>query len=103
MADEPAGVPVADVTGALQAELRAAALARDPRLPFNAGPVTAGCTLMTCHEGGGMAGIRFWVVEAGASAGVAGGPAQQVRLALAPVTASGGAWRVAGEAGERPA
>ena len=71
MSKEPVGVPLADFIGALRAELRAAALTKDPQLQFNVGPVTVEFTLMTHHEGGGKAGIRFWVVEAGASASVA--------------------------------
>jgi hypothetical protein len=59
MADEPAGLPLADFIGALRAELRTAALAKDPQLQFNVGPVNVEFTLMTHHEGGGKAGIRF--------------------------------------------
>jgi Trypsin-co-occurring domain 2 len=102
MADEPTGVPLADFIGALRAELRAAALAKDPQLQFNVGPVTVEFTLMTHREGGGRAGIRFWVVEAGASASVADESTQKVTLALTPVTASGDAWQVADEVDERP-
>jgi hypothetical protein len=102
MTDERAGLPLADFIGALRSELRAAALARDPELQFNVGPVTVEFTLMTHHEGGGKAGVRFWVVEAGASASVANESTQKVTLELAPVSASGEPWRVSDEAGERP-
>ena len=102
MANEPAGLPLADFIAALRAELRAAALAKDPQLQFNVGPVTVEFTLMTRHEGGGKAGIRFWVVEAGASASAAKESTQKVTLALTPVTASGESWQVADEVDERP-
>jgi hypothetical protein len=102
MTDEPTGVPLADFIGALRAELRAAALARDPQLQFNVGPVSVEFTLVTRHEGGGKAGIRFWVVEAGASASVASDSTQKVTLALTPVTASGDPWQVADAVNERP-
>jgi hypothetical protein len=102
MTDERAGLPLADFIGALRSELRAAALDRDPELQFNVGPVTVEFTLMTHHEGGGKAGVRFWVVEAGASASVAHESTQKVTLELTPVTASGKPWRVADEADERP-
>jgi hypothetical protein len=102
MANEPGGVPLADFIGALRAELRTAALAKDPQLQFNVGPVTVELTLMTHHEGGGRAGIRFWVVEAGASASVTSESTQKVTLALTPVTASGESWQVADEVDERP-
>jgi Trypsin-co-occurring domain 2 len=102
MADEPVGLPLADFIGALRAELRAAAVARDPQLQFNVGPVNVEFTLMTHHEGSGKAGIRFYVVEVGASASVASESTQKVTLALTPVTASGESWQVADEVDERP-
>ena len=102
MVDEQAGLPLADFIGALRSELRAAALARDPELQFNVGPVTVEFTLMTQHEGGGRAGVRFWVVEASASAGITGGSTQKVTLELTPVSASGEPWQVAEEVDERP-
>jgi hypothetical protein len=102
MADEPTGLPLADFIGALRSELRKAALAKDPQLRFNVGPVTIEFTLMTHHEGSGKAGIRFYVVEAGASASVASESTQKVTLALTPVTASGESWQVADEVDERP-
>jgi hypothetical protein len=40
MADEQAGLPVADFIDALRAELRTAALAKDPDLQSNVGPVS---------------------------------------------------------------
>ena len=102
MADELKGLPLADFIGALRAELRAAALAKDPQLQFNVGPVNLEFTLMTHHEGGGRAGIRFYVVEASASASMANESTQKVTLALTPATASGESWQVADEADERP-
>jgi Trypsin-co-occurring domain 2 len=102
MAEERAGLPLADFIGALRSELRAAALAKDPELQFNVGPVTVEFTLMTHHEGGGKAGVRFWVVEAGASASTGKESTQKVTLQLAPVSPSGGAWQVADAADERP-
>jgi Trypsin-co-occurring domain 2 len=102
MANELTGLPLADFIGALRAELRAAALAKDPELQFNVGPVNVEFTLMTHHEAGGKAGIRFYVVEADASASVASESTQKVTLALTPVTASGESWQVADKADERP-
>jgi len=102
MTNETVGPPLADFIGALRAELRTAALAKDPQLQFNTGPVTVEFTLMTHHEGGGKAGIRFYVVEAGASASAAKESTQKVTLTLTPVTASGEPWQVADEVDERP-
>ena len=102
MTNETVGLPLADFIGALRAELRTAALTKDPQLQFNVGPVTVEFTLMTHHEGGGKAGIRFYVVEVGASASAAKESTQKVTLALTPVTASGEPWQVADEVDERP-
>jgi len=102
MADEPVGLPLADFIGALRAELRTAALAKDPQLQFNVGPVNVEFTLMTRHERGGKAGIRFYVVEAGVSASAANESTQKLTLALTPLTASGEPWQVADEVDEQP-
>jgi hypothetical protein len=102
MTDKPVRLPLADFIAALRTELRAAALAKDSQLQFNVGLTTVEFTLMTHHEGGAKAGVRFWVVEAGASATVANESTQKVTIALTPVTASGQPWRVADEVAERP-
>jgi NTP-dependent ternary system trypsin peptidase co-occuring protein len=102
MSDESGRLPLADFIEAFRAELRAAGMARDPQLQFNVGPATVEFTLMTHREGSGKAGVRFWVVEAGASASVANESTQKVTLVLTPVTASGDPWQVADEADERP-
>jgi hypothetical protein len=102
MAGDGAGLPLADFIGALRSELRSAALARDAELQFNVGPVTVELTVMTRHEGGGKAGVRFWVVEVGASASAAHESTQKVTLELTPVSASGEPWQVADEVEERP-
>jgi len=95
MPNESARLPLADFIAALRAELRAAAMEKDPELQFNVGPATVELTLMTHREGGGKAGVRFWVVEAGASATVANESTQKVTLVLTPVTADGDPWQVA--------
>lgn len=102
MADEPVRLPLADFIDALREELRTAALAKDPQLQFNIGTVMVELTLMTHHEGAGKAGVRFWVVQAGASAMVANESTQKVTFALTPVTADGDPWQVAESADERP-
>jgi Trypsin-co-occurring domain 2 len=100
--DNAVGLPLSDFIGALRTELRTAGLAKDPQLQFNVGPVTVEFTVMTHHEGGGKAGVRFWVVEAGASATAANESTQHVTLTLTPVTTSGEPWQVADETQERP-
>ena len=102
MAKDLPRLRLADFIDALRTELRAAALQKDPQLQFNVGPVTIQFTMMTHYEGEGKAGVRFWVVEAGASATVANESTQQLTLTLTPVTASGEAWQVADEVDQQP-
>jgi hypothetical protein len=102
MTDDSLRLPLADFIAALRSELRTAALTKDPELQFNVGPVTVELTLMSHHEGSGKAGIRFWVVEAGASAAMTNESTQKVTLSLTPVTSSGDPWQVADEVTERP-
>ena len=103
MPNEPVGLPLGDFIGALRAELRTAALAKDPQLQFNVGPVTIEFTLMTHREGSGKAGIRFWGLSRPSSgASAAKESTQKVTLVLTPVTASGEAWQVADEVDEQP-
>lgn len=102
MTDEPAHLPLADFIEALRTELRTAAMAKDPQLQFNVGPATVEFTLMTHRDGGGKAGVRFWVVEAGASVTMANESTQKVTLVLTPVTASGDAWQVTDRVDRRP-
>jgi Trypsin-co-occurring domain 2 len=99
MPDKSDGLPLADFIAALRTELRTAALEQDPDLQFNVGPVTVELTLMTHHEGGGKAGIHFWVVEAGASGSAVKESTQQMTLALTPITADGEPWRVSDKRG----
>ena len=102
MPEKSDGLPLADFIAALRAELRTAALERDPDLQFNVGPVTVELTLMTHHEGGGQAGIRFWVVEVGASGSVTKESTQRVTFALTPVTADGEPWPVSDKVDKLP-
>jgi hypothetical protein len=102
MPDESDGLPLADFIAALRAELRTAALEQDPDLQFNVGPVTVELTLTTHHEGGGKAGIRFWVVDAGVSGSAAKDSTQRMTLALTPMTANGEPWRVADKVDDLP-
>jgi Trypsin-co-occurring domain 2 len=102
MTDKPVRLPPADFIAALRTELRAAAAAKDSQLQSSVGTTTIEFTLMTHHEGGGKAGVRFWVADAGGSATMANESTQKVTIALTPVTASGQSWRVADEVAERP-
>ena len=82
-------VPLAEFVSGLREELRAAQAARDPGLQFAVGPVSVEFTVVTTREGGPEAKVRFWVVEAGASAQWSREATQKVSLTLTPVDEHG--------------
>lgn len=82
-------VPLAEFVAGLRAELRAAQAAREPGLQFAVGPVSVEFNVVTAREGGPEAKVRFWVVEAGASAQWSREATQKVSLTLTPVDEHG--------------
>lgn len=89
MGDEDGRVPVAEFVAGLRAELKVAQAARDPELQFKVGPVTVEFTVVTGREGGPEGKVRFWVIEAGASAKWSKSQTQKVNLTLTPVDEQG--------------
>ena len=89
VADEAKPVPLAAFVSGLREELRQAQAARDPGLQFAVGPVSVEFTVVTTREGGPEAKVRFWVVEAGASAQWSREATQKVSLTLTPVDEHG--------------
>jgi Trypsin-co-occurring domain 2 len=87
-------IPLADFVVALRDQLRAAQAQGDPDLPVEVGPVTVEFTVLTRQEGEGHAGIRFWVVDAGASGKHAAEATQKVSMQLTPMDAAGKPLRV---------
>ena len=82
-------VPLAEFVSGLRSELRAAQAARDPGLQFAVGPVTVEFTVVTTRDAGPEAKVRFWVLEAGASAHWSREATQKVSLTLTPVDEHG--------------
>ncbi|MFD4179867.1 trypco2 family protein [Rhodococcus sp. NPDC058514] len=87
-------IPLADFLAAFRDQLTIAREGRDPRLPIEVGSVTVEFTLMTRQEAEGKAGIRFWVVDAGVSAGRGTETTQKVTIELTPLDVAGGPLRV---------
>ena len=82
-------VGLADFVAGLREELRAAQAVREPGLQFAVGPVAVEFTMAAVHEGGPEAKVRFWVIEAGASARWSREATQKVSLTLTPVNERG--------------
>jgi hypothetical protein len=87
--DAPEAIPLADFVAALRTEIKAAHSLADPDLPIELGPVHVEFTLLTRREASGRAGIRFWVVDAGATASRTSESTQQVTLELIPLGPGG--------------
>ena len=78
-------VGLADAIAALRRELTAAmAAGKDSALRFGLGPVEMEFLLDITREGGGEAGVRFWVVTVGAKGSIASASTHRVKLSLQP-------------------
>lgn len=78
-------VGLADAVRALRSELTAAmAEAEGQRVQFELGSVEMEFLVEVQKEGGGEAGIKFWVVSVGAKGGLSSGSTHRVKLALSP-------------------
>jgi hypothetical protein len=89
MGDLDGRVPVAEFVAGLREELKAAQAAQDPQLQFRLGPVAVEFTVVTSREAGPQGKVRFWVIEAGASAKWSQAETQKVTLTLNPVDEHG--------------
>ena len=94
MADDDVGVPLADFVAGLRSELKSAAVDADPDLPIEVGPVTVEFTVLTRQEAEANAGVKFWVVDAGASARRGSESTQRVTIELQPLRPGGGRARI---------
>jgi hypothetical protein len=98
--DEDGRVPVAEFVAGLRAELKEAQETRDPGLQFKVGPVQVEFTVVSAREGGPNGKVRFWVIEAGASAKWSHSETQKVTLT--PVGEHGEDVRVGDQARKPP-
>ena len=82
-------VPLADAISSLRAELlEAMRESRDEELRFALGPVELEFQLTATTEAGGGGGVRFWLVNAEASASRQTGSTHTLKVTLTPVHAS---------------
>ena len=84
-------VGLADAVRALRSELTAALVEGEgQRLRFELGEVEMEFLLEVSKEGGGEAGVKFWVISVGGKAGVSSGSTHRVKLVLSPQDAATG-------------
>ena len=80
---------LSEVISRLREDLAAAMLdGRDERLRFELGPIEVTLSVTITSEGGGKAGVKFWVVEAGVDGRRSSATGQQIKLILNPVDAA---------------
>ncbi len=79
------GLGLVDVLAQLRADLAAAiAQGENERLRFEVGPVELDLSVTVTRSGTAKAGIRFWVVDAGAEGSVSRESVQRLHLTLQP-------------------
>jgi hypothetical protein len=71
-------------------------------LRFTMGPVELEFLVQVTRARTGEAGVKFWVVSLGGSAGVTDSATHRVKLSLLPVTAGGESVMVGDEVARRP-
>jgi hypothetical protein len=88
-------IPLAEAIRALRAELLDAMRAGSTAdLRFGISGVEMEFEVEATRSGEADAGVRFWVINAGAKGSVSRGTTQRLTLSLVPVTASGGEVKV---------
>lgn len=88
-------IPLADAIRALRVELLDAMRAGSAAdLRFGISGVEMEFEVEATRSGEADAGVRFWVINAGAKGSVSRGTTQRLKLSLVPVTASGGEVKV---------
>lgn len=79
-------IPLASAIRVLREQLQDAVRAgQGEELRFALGPVELELRVQAAHEGGGEAGIKFWLVSIGARASSSSQTTHTVRLSLTPV------------------
>jgi hypothetical protein len=104
MGDDAEGlVRLAEFVSALRAEIQVAqASPADGDVRFHVGPVQVEFSVVTTKEGTGNAGIRFWVVEAGAGGRFAKETVQRITVELTPVDRAGNPIEISSRLRRRP-
>lgn len=79
------GAELVEVISQLRDDLEAVmGVGEGRRVKFELGPVEVTLSVSVTSAGGGKAGVKFWVVEAGVDASVSRGNTQEIKLVLNP-------------------
>lgn len=99
-----AGLGLAETIAALRMELaQAVRWASDAEVQFQVGQVQLEFHVGVTRQGGGSAGVKFWVVELGANGSYAREEVQTVTVTLeAPVDRAGRPVKVTRDQSEKP-
>lgn len=91
MADEvePKPMPLAQFVEALRHQLRQAQEEANSQMPIELGKVSVEFTVLSHREAEGKAGVKFWVVDAGASGKLSHESTQKVIMELFPMDSTG--------------
>ena len=84
-------IALAEMVEQLRDELAVAAKAgKGKEIGFEVGEVVLEAQFEVAREGGGSAGLKFWLVEAGVSGKVTSGSTQTISVKLRPELRGGG-------------
>lgn len=100
--EEQVGVGLADAIATVRRELEQATQEGEgSALGFRAGPVELEFQVSFTRTGSTDAGVRAWVISAGAKGELSHATAHTLRLSLSPVRRSDGADQIIGDVGTR--
>jgi hypothetical protein len=96
---QEASTDLAEAVEAVRAELlRAKELGSGSSMEFEVGPVEMQFTVVLTREGKANAGVKVWVIEAGASGTLTGQRTHQVKITLHPKRPDGRPERIGASA-----
>lgn len=96
-------IALADMIEELRHELKTAIARGDGQdLRFEVGEITLEAEVEVAREAGAQGGIKFWLVELGASGSASRATTQKLTLKLRPVGASGEDQLLSRDLGDRP-
>jgi hypothetical protein len=96
------GIGLADAIATVRRELeRAIQEGETSALAFRAGPVEMEFQVSFSRTGSASAGVRAWVVSAGAKGELSSSATHRLKLSLSPVRRSDGADQIIGDVGTR--
>jgi hypothetical protein len=100
---DPAAIPFAEWLDSLRTELSEAQRStRHDQIRLHIDQIELELEVVSTRDVGGKAGVKFWVVEAGAESRIQWGRTQRIKLSVTPRLADGSPLEVSDEVRERP-